>query len=217
MLVKLVGNQKKVDEYIKMIEENKVKFKDDQDMLEYLNSLNIKTFEDILTPLRSFDDYKDSPVGFYVGDLNSSDEVEFADMQLRKFKDFSDSYMFKKTRIPYRLQKKMGTKRANFFKQIGINKMITYGLCDNADQVINYYKPYRNILLNNKQRKFIVLMTPIFREDECERGGFRYHKWGEYIGNQNPQHEYLYDDKHIDMIFHYQILELVNMQQTEQI
>lgn len=32
--------------------------------------------------------------------------------------------------------------------------------------------------------------------------------WGAYIGNQNPQHEYIYDDKHIDKVYCYHIYEI---------
>jgi hypothetical protein len=35
---------------------------------------------------------------------------------------------------------------------------------------------------------------------------WRWHKWGEYIGTKNPQHEYLYDeDESIQEVFCYHI------------
>ena len=75
-----------------------------------------------------------------------------------------------------------------------------YGLCDNYHQVLEHYKDSKFISSNEK---WCLLLSPIFRKDQAEHGGFRYHKWGEYIGNQNPTHVYLYDDKHIDMVISY--------------
>jgi hypothetical protein len=44
------------------------------------------------------------------------------------------------------------------------------------------------------------------------KSGWRYHKWGDYIGSQNPQSEYLYDDTHIDAVWTFHIYELVEGQ-----
>lgn len=73
-----------------------------------------------------------------------------------------------------------------------------YGLCDNPEQVL---KKYKNSHYMKNEEPYCILFTPLYREDEPETGGFRYHKWGSYIGKQKPQHEYLYDDKHIDLIY----------------
>ena len=84
-----------------------------------------------------------------------------------------------------------------------------YGVADNASQVLDYYENY---LLTNysdymNDRKFIITMTPIFKEDQPEYGGWRWHKWGQYIGDFIPQCEYLYDEQGIDYVWVFTILE----------
>lgn len=53
---------------------------------------------------------------------------------------------------------------------------------------------------------------PFVKMERCEQypeGGWRWHKWGPYIGVQNPQCEYLYDEKNIDVVYTYHIYEIV--------
>lgn len=84
-----------------------------------------------------------------------------------------------------------------------------YGVADNASQVLDYYE---HLLTNYgdymNDHKFIITMTPIFREDQPEYGGWRWHKWGQYIGDFEPQCEYLYDEKGIDYVWVFTILEV---------
>ena len=78
-----------------------------------------------------------------------------------------------------------------------------YGLCDNYQQAINTFSKYAN-----SENKYCLFVTPIYREDQPEKYGFRYHKWGDYIGTQWFQHTYLYDDKHIDVIYSFKFIKL---------
>lgn len=78
----------------------------------------------------------------------------------------------------------------------------SYGVCDNIDQILALYSE-----LDADDRRFVVTLTRIRRADQSESGGWRWHKWGEYIGTQKPEHEYLYDDTHIDEVFVYHIYE----------
>ena len=85
-----------------------------------------------------------------------------------------------------------------------------YGVADNASQVLDYYE---NFLLTNyadymNDRKFIITMTPIFKEDQPEYGGWRWHKWGQYIGEFEPKCEYLYNEQGIDYVWVFTILEV---------
>ena len=73
-----------------------------------------------------------------------------------------------------------------------------YGVADNWEQVLKVNKEF----VKSKD-KFIMTFFTINRKDEPSDGGWRWHKWGEYIGKQNPQHEYIYDDKHIDSVIVY--------------
>lgn len=78
-----------------------------------------------------------------------------------------------------------------------------YGVCDNYQQILNQCKE-----LENPQRKFVISITAIEKKKQSEMGGWRWHKWGPYIGKQNPTCEYLYDEPIIEKIFVYHIYEV---------
>ena len=84
-----------------------------------------------------------------------------------------------------------------------------YGVSDNASQVLDYYEHLLTVYGDYmNSRKFVVLMTPIFREDEPEYGGWRWHKWGQYIGDFEPKCEYLYNEQGIDYVWVFSIVEV---------
>ena len=95
------------------------------------------------------------------------------------------------------------------------------GVSDNASQVKNYLNKIINIYLkgtsedeyffegqglfnlikNEPNYQFILLLTPIINShDKSSWGGWRWHKWGEYIGKHNPQYEYLDHEDGIDYV-----------------
>lgn len=84
-----------------------------------------------------------------------------------------------------------------------IDKWVAYGVCDNYKQILECHK---DIISDNKN--YVIGLSTVERKNQDENGGWRWHKWGEYIGNQNPQHEYLYDDTHIDKVYCYHIYEI---------
>lgn len=77
-----------------------------------------------------------------------------------------------------------------------------YGVCDSVRQVLDKVKP-----LYDPKREFVVLFTPVMRHNQSSEGGWRWHKWGEYIGNKDSQCEYLYDEPNIDGVLIYHIYE----------
>jgi len=79
----------------------------------------------------------------------------------------------------------------------------SYGVCDNPEQVLNQQ------CLHDSEREFFISFYPIFKSHQSQDGGWRWHKWGKYIGTQNPQHEYLYDEKDIEMVFVFEIHEFL--------
>lgn len=83
-----------------------------------------------------------------------------------------------------------------------------YGLCDSPEQFLAMY-PH---IQDDDVPRFCTFYG-IMREHQPSQGGFRYHKHGQYLGKQKPRCEYLYDDKHIDMIcgFHvYRVEDLIS-------
>ena len=74
-----------------------------------------------------------------------------------------------------------------------LERISDYGVADNVEQIKTYFNTY----INNLTEKYIISITPVFqhKENKEECGGWRWHKWGEYIGTLNPQCEYLDDEE----------------------
>ena len=83
-----------------------------------------------------------------------------------------------------------------------------YGVCDNASQAIDYYNNLISERIINDKDNFIIMLVPIFKEGQPSSGGWRWHKWGPYIGVQNPRHEYLYNEEDIEMIYCFSIIQV---------
>lgn len=77
----------------------------------------------------------------------------------------------------------------------------TYGVADSVSQI---YRKYRKVL-NNPDYLFIVDVCEVRKDHQPEDGGWRWHKWGTYIGKKEPQCEYLYDEPKIDSVFVFHI------------
>lgn len=90
-------------------------------------------------------------------------------------------------------------------KPVPTSTIGSYGVADNIEQVLERYKN----VIDNQDTKIIITAAPITKDDQPEDGGWRWHKWGQYIGEQEPQCEYLYDEPVIDevIIFHVIVVE----------
>ena len=79
-----------------------------------------------------------------------------------------------------------------------------YGVCDSPDQFIERYEK----LLEEDPRRLFVTFFKVEKRRQPKRGGWRWHKWGPYIGDKDPQHEYIRDeDDTIKVVYCYQIRE----------
>ena len=78
-----------------------------------------------------------------------------------------------------------------------------YGVADNWQQVLKKKKEF----VKSKE-KFVMTFSEIKQSDQPEKDGWRWNKWGMYIGDKNPRYEYLYDEKGIEsvIIFHFHII-----------
>jgi len=79
-----------------------------------------------------------------------------------------------------------------------------YGVCDNHEQILKEYPELQECT----DRNFVVLMTPIVKAEEPEKEGWRWHKWGDYIGDYEPQCEYIHDEPLIEKVYVYHIYEV---------
>ena len=68
-----------------------------------------------------------------------------------------------------------------------------YGVADNIEQIKQFYKKQ----IKSKTEKFAISVTPVYQDKEHKGkgGGWRWHKWGQYIGKLDPQCEYLDDEE----------------------
>jgi hypothetical protein len=85
----------------------------------------------------------------------------------------------------------------------GPYKGISYGVCDNWEQIIEQAP---NLL--TCPEKLVIFLGEVVRKDQSPEGGWRWHKWGPYIGTQNPQCEYIYDEEGIEKVYCYHIVRL---------
>lgn len=83
----------------------------------------------------------------------------------------------------------------------------SYGVCDNYQQILKHYKE----IINDPHKHYTIGLTPVTKEDQSPNGGWRWHKWGPYIGTQKPKTEYLYDEPTITLIYTYEIIELTDI------
>ena len=84
-----------------------------------------------------------------------------------------------------------------------LGEFSSYGVCDSPEQVIEKY----GATLSDKWRRFVLLITPVLRGEQPASGGWRWHKWGPYIGDQKPTCEYLHDEPEIELVYVFHIYE----------
>jgi len=77
-----------------------------------------------------------------------------------------------------------------------------YGVCDSVEQLLEKCPE-----LEKSDRKFLITLTRIHRDSQPAEGGWRWHKWGEYIGAQKPSCEYIHDEPEIKQVFCFHIYE----------
>lgn len=79
------------------------------------------------------------------------------------------------------------------------------GGCDYPGQVLEC------IDLSRYSEQLVIFYVQINRKDQPQDGGWRFHKWGDYIGKHTIEYEYLYDQKDIDMVFTYHIYQFESL------
>lgn len=77
-----------------------------------------------------------------------------------------------------------------------------FGVCDDVEQLLAACPE-----LEAAGREFVVTVTLIRKADEPSDGGWRWHKWGEYIGTQDPRCEYIHDELKIEEVLCFHIYE----------
>jgi len=82
----------------------------------------------------------------------------------------------------------------------GLGDQVYSGVCDNVEQILAHHPD-----IEKSAQRFVVGVVAIRKEWEPEKEGWRWHKWGKYIGTQNPRCEYLVDEPEIEQVYCYQV------------
>lgn len=56
--------------------------------------------------------------------------------------------------------------------------------------------------------KYIVELRSVYRDTQPREDGWRWSKWGTYLGTQERRSEYLYDEPDISCVFTYHIFKI---------
>lgn len=67
-----------------------------------------------------------------------------------------------------------------------------YGVADNLEQIKQYFVEQ----ISHPTEKYFIAVSRVYQEKENagKGGGWRWHKWGPYIGELEPKFEYLDDE-----------------------
>ena len=97
---------------------------------------------------------------------------------------------------------------------------LAYGVSDNATQVFNHLqhaletyltkdsthsffirgKRLYKFLTDNPDAVYLIRFHPVFNHHNGKANGWRWHKWGPYLGKHTPKCEYLDEEKNIDYV-----------------
>ena len=115
----------------------------------------------------------------------------------------------KQTPVYYKFFKKARKMRENGTDSAEIAKAKRnawdFGVADNIEQIIDYYNS-RDFKGNH-----VIFINKVTKDPDPEAtfSGWRWHKWGRYIGTQHPQCEYLNDEPDITEVLCFSIYQVV--------
>ena len=73
------------------------------------------------------------------------------------------------------------------FDQLNQQIVPFYGVCDSVEQFLKKF----GSVIEESSDQYCVSFSKIVKNIPAVQGGWRWHKWGEYVGEKDPQHEYL--------------------------
>ena len=78
-----------------------------------------------------------------------------------------------------------------------------YGVCDSPEQ----FMAALGDRIAADPSQFVVSFTRVARSEQSPEVGWRWRKWGPYIGTQSPQCEYIHDEPEIAEVYCYHVFE----------
>jgi hypothetical protein len=83
-----------------------------------------------------------------------------------------------------------------------------FGVCDSPDQFREH--PVGKWIIES-ETGFVVSFSKIVKANQSPEGGWRWHKWGPYIGVHEPKCEYIYDEgEEIQEVYCYHIYQCLS-------
>ena len=73
----------------------------------------------------------------------------------------------------------------------GSQPIRSYGVCDSPEQFIEDFHGF----LEDHEKELMVCFSHVAKVEQPSEGGWRWHKWGSYVGHGEPECEYLYDEE----------------------
>ena len=86
------------------------------------------------------------------------------------------------------------------------NNAWKYGVADNLEQIINFYNENKDGYFKGNH---VIFCHRVIKNSNEPCSGWRWHKWGEYIGVQNPKCEYLNDEPEINEVITFNIYKIL--------
>jgi hypothetical protein len=78
----------------------------------------------------------------------------------------------------------------------------THGVADSIEQFVEKYDK----LLEDSPHEYVVGFQTVRKNEQSSTGGWRWHKWGEYIGVHKITTEYLYDEPVVEEVVCFSVL-----------
>lgn len=75
-----------------------------------------------------------------------------------------------------------------------------YGVCDSPEQFMELIGKHLDAI---EDQEFVVSFVKLCKADEPPDGGWRWHKWGPYIGTQKQRCEYLAHEPEVEVVYTY--------------
>lgn len=82
----------------------------------------------------------------------------------------------------------------------------TYGVADNLEQIVQLYEENRDGYFRGNH---VILCHKVIKNPDAPCSGWRWRKWGEYIGIHTPKCEYLNDEPVIKEVICFSILQVI--------
>jgi hypothetical protein len=89
------------------------------------------------------------------------------------------------------------------------NNTLYYGVADSIDQIVDLYNKNKENEGGWFKGNHVILCRKVIKDPDNPCSGWRWHKWGEYIGTQNPQCEYLNDEPLIEEVITFSIYKII--------